>query len=190
MSQYFSDCGGPDRSLRRWTDRLLTVVGWLVVALSVLTVVSAGVAAASAYRGGLDRIAHDAAARTMVVGTLLDDAGPVGSGPSRPVRVSYVDPSGRPHIGLVPVTGRLSAGTPVRIEVDGDGRVGVDPPSHGDAVLSAITAGVAVILFGGLLLVLAWLGARRALTARNHAAWERQWRLVEPQWSGRGTAAP
>ena len=190
MSQYVPESWGPDRSLRRWTDRLLTVVGWLVVALSVLTVVSAGVAAASAYRGGLDRIARDAAARTMVVGTLLDDAAPVGSGPSRPVRVSYVDPSGRPHIGQVPVTGRLSVGTPVRIEVDGDGRVGVEPPSHGDAVFSAISAGVAVILLGGLLLVLAWLGARRALTARNHVAWERQWRLVEPQWSGRGTAAP
>ena len=190
MSQYVPDRVGPDRSLRRWTDRLLTVVGWVVVALAVLTVVSAGVAAASAYRDGLDRIARDAAARTMVVGVLLDDAAPVGPGPARPVRVSYVDPAGRQHVGQVPVTGRLAAGTSVRVEVDGDGRVGVEPPSRGDAVFSAVAAGVAVAMLGALLLGLAWCGSRRAVAARNHAAWEREWRLVEPQWSGRGTAAP
>jgi len=190
MSQYVPDRPGPDRSLRRWTDRLLTVVGWVVVALAVLTVVSAGAAAASAYRDGLDRIARDAAARTMVVGVLLDDAAPVSSGPSRPVRVNYVDQTGRPRVGQVPVTGRLAAGTSVRIEIDGDGRVGVEPPSRGDAVFSAVSAGVAVILLGALLLGLTWSGCRRAVTARNHLAWERQWRLVEPQWSGRGTAAP
>lgn len=190
MSQYVPDPPGPDRSLRRWTDRLLTVVGWVVVALAVLTVVSAGVTAASAYRGGLDRIASDAAARTMVVGVLLDDAAPVGAGPSRPVRVTYVDQTGRPQVGRVPVTGRLLAGTSVRIEVDGDGRVGTDPPSRGDAVFAAISAGVAVTLLGAILLAMAWWGARHAVMARNHSAWEREWRLVEPQWSGRGTAAP
>jgi hypothetical protein len=57
-------------------------------------------------------------------------------------------------------------------------------------VFSAVAAGVAVAMLGALLLGLAWCGARCAVTARNHAAWERQWRLVEPQWSGRGTAAP
>ena len=180
MSQYVPDRPGPDRSLRRWTDRLLTVVGWVVVALAVLTVVSAGAAATSAYRDGLDRIARDAAARTMVVGVLLDDAAPVGPGPSRPVRVSYVDPSGLFSNNLSSAYDRLVAGTTVRIEIDGDGRVGVEPPSRGDAV----------ILLGALLLGLTWSGCRRAVTARNHVAWERQWRLVEPQWSGRGTAAP
>jgi hypothetical protein len=189
MSHYVPDRPGPDRSLRRRTDRLLTVVGWVVVALAVLTVVSAGVAAASAYRDGLDRIARDAAARTMVTGVLLDGAAPVGPGPSRPVRVSYVDQAGRTRVGQVSVTG-LAAGTSVRIEVDGDGRVGTEPPTRGDALFSAVSAGVAVLLLGVVLLGMAWYGARCAVTARNHAAWERQWRLVEPQWSGRGTAAP
>ena len=104
--------------------------------------------------------------------------------------MSYIHPAGRPHIGEGPVTGRLGAGTPVRVEVNGDGRVGVEPPSRGDAVFSAICAGIAVMLLGGLLLGMAWLGSRYAVTARNHIAWERQWRLVEPQWRGRGTAAP
>jgi len=33
--------------------------------------------------------------------------------------------------------------------------------------------------------VLAWLGILKAITARNEKAWEREWRLIEPQWSGR-----
>src|SRR3712207_3005002 len=111
---------GPDRSLRRLTDRVLTVVGWVVVASGVLTVVCAAVAAVSVYRAGLERIERDSAARTTVAGVLLDDATPVGAGPRRPVRISYTDQWGRPHVGQVPVSGRLVAGTPVRVEVDGD----------------------------------------------------------------------
>jgi hypothetical protein len=125
-----------------------------------------------------------------VVGVLLDDAPPVGSGPSRPTRVRYVDQVGRAQVGQVPVTGSLPAGTSVRVEVDGNGRVGVEPPSRGDAVFSAVAAGVAVTLGGALLLVFTWMGIRAAVLATNCSAWEREWRLVEPRWSGRGTAAP
>jgi len=186
MSRYIPDGPVPDRPPRRRTDRVQSAVGWMLVLASLITLVSAAVGARSAYRDGLDRMQRDAAARTTVVAVLLDDAAPVGSGPERPVRVSYVDPMGRPHIGQVPVTGRLLAGTPVRVEVDGDGRVGVESPSRGDAVLSGVSVAVGVTLLGGMLIVLCWLGIRRAVAARNHAAWEREWRWIEPQWSGRG----
>lgn len=189
MSQRIPDRPGPDRSLRRRTDRLRTVVGWICVLSAVCTLVVAGVAAAGTYRDGLDRVTRDAVARTTVVAVLLDDAAPVAAGPSRPVRISYVDAVGRPHIDQAPVTGRLLTGTHVRVEIDGAGRVGVEPPSRGDAVLSAVTVVIGVLLLGVLLLVLVWFGVRHACTARNHAAWERDWRRIEPQWSGRGTAA-
>jgi hypothetical protein len=104
--------------------------------------------------------------------------------------VSYVDQVGRAQVGQVPVTGNLAAGTPVRVEVDGTGRVGIEPPSPGDAVFSAVAAATAVTLGGILLLVFAWMGIRAAVLATNCSAWEREWRLVEPHWSGRGTAAP
>lgn len=179
---------GPGPSLRRPTDQLLTLVGWVVIALAVLTVVCAGVTAVSAYRAGLERIERDAAARTTVAGVLLDDA--ARGGPARPVRVSYADQQGRAQVGQVWATGRLTAGTPVRIEVDGNGRVGVARPTHGEAVVSAARVGIGTTLVGAFVLVLTWWGARRSVTARNHRAWEREWRLVEPRWSGRGTAAP
>jgi hypothetical protein len=188
MAQHGADRWGADRPLRRRVDRLRTAVGWMVVAAALLTVGWAVVAAESAYRSGLDRIRHDAAARTLVVGVLLDDAAPAEVGP-RPVRVSYVDRLGRTHLGQVSVSGRLPAGTPVRVEVDGDGNVGVEPPTRGDAVFSAAAAAIGVTLGGAVLLGGAWAGTRSMFEARNHAAWEREWRLVEPQWSGRGTTA-
>jgi hypothetical protein len=190
MSRHIPDRPAPGGSLRRRTDRLRCAAGWVLVLAAVCTLVVAGVAAASAYRQGIDRIQRDVAARTTVAGVLLDDAAPVGTGPVRPVRVSYVDRAGHPQIGQVPVTGRLLAGTPVRVEVDGNGRVGTEPPSRGDAVLSAVTVAAGVALLGGLLLGLVWLAVRCALTARNYVAWEREWRWIEPRWSGRGTAAP
>ena len=72
------------------------------------------------------------------------------------------------------MTGNLVAGTPVRVEVDGNGRVGVEPPSRGDAVFSAVAAATAVTLGGILLLVFAWMGIRAAVLARNCSAWERR----------------
>jgi hypothetical protein len=188
MSQHIPD-RAVDNLPRRRTERVQCVIGWTILLAGVLTLVAAFLASSSAYRAGLQRIEQDADARTTVVGVLLDDAPPVGSGPSRPTRVSYVDQIGRPQIGQVPVTGNLVAGTPVRVEVDGSGRVGIEPPTHGDAVFSAVAAAVAVTLGGGLLLVFAWMGVRALVLSRNCTAWEREWRLVEPQWSGRGTAA-
>jgi hypothetical protein len=190
MSQHIPDRPTVDRLPRRRSDQVQRVVGWLLVLAGLLTVVLAVVAASAAYDAGLDRIKQDAATRTTVVGVLLDDAPPIGPGPSRPTRVSYVDQTGRPQVGQVPVTGNLIAGTPVRVEVNGNGRVGIEPPTRGDAVFSAVAAGTAVTLGGILLLVFAWMGVRAVVLARNCTAWERQWRLVEPQWSGRGTAAP
>jgi len=186
MSDRIPDRPIPDRPLRRPIDRLQCAAGWIVIAAAVFTVIAAAFSATSAYRAGLDRMTLDAATRTTVVGILLDDAAPVGAGPGRPVRVSYIDPEGRAHVGRVPVTGRLLAGTSVRVEVDGSGRVGVDPPSHGDAVLSAVTVAIGVALLGGVLLGFTWCGIRSAVTAHNHAAWARDWRRIEPQWSGRG----
>jgi hypothetical protein len=180
--------GRPD--LRRTTDRLQSVIGWVLLAATVCTLIGACGSAVSAYRNGLARIQHDAATRATVVGVLLDDADAAASGPARPVRISYVDPAGRPHVGQLPISGRLLSGTHVRVEVDGDGRIGVPAPTQGDAVLSAAAVALGVGLLGGLLLGLTWFGVRFAVTARNHAAWAREWRWIEPQWSGRGTAAP
>jgi len=190
MSQHIPERPTVDGSLRRPADRLRCAVGWILLAAALCTLVAAGAAAVSAYQDGLARIQRDAATRTTVIGVLLDDAAPADAGQGRPVRISYTDQAGRPHVVQLPVTGRMVAGTQVRVEVDGDGRVDVPPPSQGDALLAAGSVAVGVALLGGLLLGLVWLGVRYAVAARNYAAWAREWRHIEPRWSGRGTAAP
>src|SRR5919112_128140 len=145
MSQHIPDRPTVDRLPRRRSDQVQRVVGWLLVLAGLLTVVLAVLTASAAYDAGLDRIKQDAATRTTVVGLLLDAPPPIGPGPSRPTRVSYVDQAGRPQVGQVPVTGNLIAGTPVRVEVNGNGRVGIEPPTRGDAVFSAVDAGSAVV---------------------------------------------
>jgi hypothetical protein len=174
------------RPPRRRTDRVRAAAGWVIVGAELLTLVLAVLAGSAAYRDGLDRVHREVAARTTVVAVLLDDAPPLErAGSPNPVRASYTDQGGRARAGQVPVAGFMPAGTRVRVEVDGDGRVGVDPPSPGDAVLSGVTVGTGIGIVGSLLLMLAWLGVRQAVAARNAAAWEREWRLVEPRWSGR-----
>ena len=116
------------RSIRRRTDRVRSGSGWAVLLAGLITLVLAAVAGQSAYDDGLARIERDAAARATVVGTLLDDATSARTEPATRARVSYVDPAGRPQIGEITVTGRLPPGTPVRVEVDGDGRVGGGAP--------------------------------------------------------------
>lgn len=180
---------GSDRLPRRRSEHVQRVVGWMILLAGVATLVVAALASSAAYRAGLERIRDDAAARTTVVGVLLDDAPRAGAG-TKLVGVSYVDQAGRPQVGQVPVTGSLVAGTTVRVEVDGDGRVGVAPPTRGDALFSAVAVGTAVALGGVLVLTFAWMGVRALVMSYNCAAWEREWRLVEPGWSGRGTAAP
>ena len=69
--------------------------------------------------------------------------------------------------------------------INGDARIGA--ATRADMAVAAATA---VSLGGILLLVFAWMGIRAAVLATNCSAWEREWRLVEPRWSGRGTAAP
>jgi hypothetical protein len=177
---------GRGRPLRRRTDRVRAAVGWAIVVAELLTLVLAVLAGLAAYRDGLDRAHREAAARTTVVAVLLDDAPRLERAASpNPVRASYTDQAGRARTAQVPVSGFMPAGTRVRVEVDADGQVGVDPPSPGDAVLSGVTVGTGLGIVGSLLLMLAWLGVRHAVAARNVAAWEREWRLVEPRWSGR-----
>ena len=112
----------PDRPVgrlpRRRTERAQCAIGWMLLLAGVLTIVAAVLLSSSAYRAGLQRVEDDAAARTTVVGVLLDDAPPVGSGPSRPTRVSYVDQMGRPQVGRLgpePTGGASSSSTPTTV---------------------------------------------------------------------------
>jgi hypothetical protein len=175
----------PERPLLHPAARLRRAVGWLAVLGALSVLLGAVVAARAAYADGLDRVARETATRTTVVATLLEDVDAAAVGPPAPVRVRYLDPAGHPRVGQIEITGRLRAGTPVRVEADAAGIVGTTRPTGGDALIGALAAGTAVAVLGGGLLLLLVLAGRAALAARAAAAWDREWRAVEPRWSGR-----
>jgi len=50
------------------------------------------------------------------------------------------------------------------------------------ALSSGLASGLAVLMLDAALVSGAWWATRRATSAINAAAWEREWALVEPQW--------
>jgi hypothetical protein len=100
------------------------------------------------------------------------------------VLARWVTPSGRQRIGDVPAWVGIEAGQPVRVWVNGSGTPTGPPLSARQ--LSTRSLGVATLIPTALAVVLvfvAWL-ARWLLTRSKLAAWENDWALVEPQWSG------
>ena len=180
---------GAKRLRRRCTDRLedaaawvLTALGMFVLLLSVL--VGARTGGEAAEQGRVSE--HE---RVRVEAEVLYEVA-VPDPDSTPrtlnwVSVRYTDGAGRVHEAEVPATGPPSAGTTVPMWVDRAGRPAAAPPGALEAVVLGAVVGLGIAAAGGLLLVVAWMGLRHAVDARNATAWAREWETVEPAWSGR-----
>jgi hypothetical protein len=155
---------------------------WLLMALALITVLGAVAVGGSGYSGALERVRAEAAERTMVPAVLGEPATTIGP---QQVRATWTGPDGVVVTGQVPVRDRHPAGAEVRIWLDARGHVTSAPMDQGAAVAVGWIRGVLAALCGWSLLALAWVGVRRAISARNAAAWERGWARVEPSWSGR-----
>ena len=166
----------------RATDRVEDAAVWLLIALALITVLGALAVGAAGYAEGMDRVRAEAAVRTTAVAVLAEPATSVGP---QQVRATWTGPGGVAVDGRVPVRGRLAAGTGVRVWIDDRGRVTSAPMDAGAAVVMGWVRGVLAALCGWSVLALAWVGVRRAVAARNAAVWAREWRRVEPSWSGR-----
>jgi hypothetical protein len=179
---------GAKRLRRRCTDRLedaaawvLTALGMFVLLLSVLVGVRTGAEAAEHARVS----EHE---RVRVEAEVLHEAAVPDQDSDADldwVSVRYIDGAGRVHEAEVPATGPPSAGTTVPMWVDRAGRPAAAPPGALEAVVLGAVVGLGIAAAGGLLLIGAWMGLRRAVGARNATAWAREWETVEPEWSGR-----
>ena len=85
------------------------------------------------------------------------------------------------------MTGRLPAGASVPVWVDGAGAIVAAPTRPVDAVMSAATGGLGLLILGGLTLVVTWAVIRDGIIRFNAVRWAREWEQVEPVWSGRST---
>ncbi|MFB7462309.1 hypothetical protein ACFCZ1_02175 [Streptomyces sp. NPDC056224] len=105
-------------------------------------------------------------------------------------RAAWEYPASHRHTDTVLVPAGTPVGAKVTIWVDDAGREAQAPRSDGELASTAVAAGsgafgVLVLSAGGVV----WLRLRR-VEARSLAAWEREWVLVEPRWSGRMRREP
>jgi hypothetical protein len=176
---------------RRPTDRLEDAVAWVLATLALVTAVVA-IGVGSAQRdAGAERARAEAAERTPVQIVLLERANvlPPVDGVSAPapaqVPARWIEPDGSERIASFSTSVSRPAGTELTKWVDRDGRL-VPPPSQVTTVtIGAVLTGAGIALAGWVALLGVWLLVRRWTGLRNAARWARDWRRVEPRWSGR-----
>lgn len=183
---------GFDRNpLRRRTDRLEAVLRLVMIILVVLAMPAASIAAGRwADHWVLRQVQTQRTINHQVTAVLLRTAPETGiPDPYTSVETTWVPARWQPP-GQPPRTGEVLAvagahkGSTVRIWIDPSGAVTDPPLDHrvvrGDVVM-AVTA---TLLVSGLLLLGAAGLARRMLDRRRLRAWEAEWRVSGPLWSG------
>lgn len=179
----------PDRNpLRRRIDRIETLIAVvLVVVFAAVSPASALAAGRSAYQAGVG-VARDAehAGWRQVSAVLVKDAYyPAGVArglltiAEAPAR--WIAPDGTRRSGEIAAPPGANAGSTVTTWVDAAGRP-VTPPLTGTQITEqGVAAGVAAGVGVAVVLLSAWLLARRWLDRRRHAAWDAAWRAIAPR---------
>jgi hypothetical protein len=175
--------------LKRGSDRVelvsrLACVLALVLALPVALTVGSVVHADVAQQAG-----EEMATRHQQTAVLLDDAsghgGPGTDGLTVAAPGTWRAPDGTAHEGLVRAPHDALAGDQVTIWVDEGGALTGRPRETVDVVTAGLLAGLGTILGVAALAGSVHVGVCRALARHRARQWEREWRLVEPQWAGR-----
>jgi hypothetical protein len=176
---------------RRPTDRLEDVVAWVLATLALVTAVLAIGVGGAQHEAGAERARAETAERRPVRIVLLERANvlPAVDGASAPVPVQvparWIEPNGTERVAAFTTSVSRPAGTELTKWVDRDGRL-VPPPSKVSTVtVGAVLMGAGIALVGWVALLGVWLLVRRWTGVCNAARWAREWRRVEPRWSGR-----
>ncbi|WP_443719785.1 Rv1733c family protein [Pseudonocardia terrae] len=183
---------GADRIPRRATDRVESVVSWVLGVLVLVLVAVAVLTGLQLHTNGMEQARADAVDRVSVDATLLQPVdGAMGmdaaSGTTQVTApATWTAADGTPRTGAVPVLGSQPAGSTVPVWVDrSSGAIAPPPVDALQAGVTAVVGGVLVLLVGALVLLGVRALVRARCAARNHAAWAREWALYEPLWSGR-----
>ena len=185
-------CLGIDRNpLRRGTDRVEAALRLVMILLAVVAVPAAAVAVGRwADHYALHRVQAQMAVDHQVTAVLLRDAPATGTpDPYTSVQTAWVPARWQPP-GKPPRTGEVLAlaaarkGSTLRTWIDPSGAVTDPPPGHRVLVGDVWIAVVATCLVPWLVLLAAGTLARRVLDRRRLRAWEAEWRVSGPLWSG------
>ena len=173
--------------LRRRIDKIAAGLAALLMAVFLISAPMLSMAAAR-WTGHAAATAQRAARFWSQVPAVLLRGAPLTAGsefgPSW-VPARWTAPDGHERAGTIPISTRMAAGRTVRLWVDAAGSPTGPPPRYGALVASeALTAAVATVALGIVLLWLAW-AARWLVDRRRLAAWEAAWAAVGPQWTRR-----
>lgn len=181
--------GLEENPLKRSSDRLQTrarVVCFVVFLLGCVAAVFVGHAAyeQETARAHLDeRNGYQAKAR--VVSTAVSAADPQSGATQRVLNVVWTDPQGGQHKQRLVLSDGRRAQQSVKVWVDSNDRASMRRPPSDRAVASGIGAGM-LSVFAVTFLLLCWYGlVVIALDRRRMKAWQREWKLVEPEWRRR-----
>ena len=183
---------GFDRNpLRRRTDRIEAVIR-LATLVMFLTAVPAATLTVGREADHLAlRQAHaQQAADHKVTAVLLQRAATTGiPNPYTSVQLTLVlarwQPPGQPsRTGQVLAPAGAHAGSTVAIWIDASGAVTGPPPDHRVIAGDVCIAALVTCLVTSLLVLGSSTLARRALDRRRLRAWDAEWRVTGPRWSG------
>jgi hypothetical protein len=183
---------GSARLPRRGTDRLEDLAVWTLLLAGLLTAVLGLVVGIGASGTAAEHARQEGAARVAVPATLLHDAPVTTAAPgAMSLRVladaGWTAPDGTARTGPAPVLAASRAGEAVTIWLDRRSGAPVQPPDDGSgAVVVGLTAGLIVLLVGGIVLTVVGLGVRHWIGVLNARGWEREWARVGPEWTGPG----
>jgi hypothetical protein len=183
---------GFDRNpLRRRTDRIEAVIR-----LAALVLLLVGVPMATLAVGretdhlALRQAQAQQAADHKVTAVLLQQAPAAGvSDPYTSVQMTLVlarwQLPGQPsRTGQIMAPAGARAGSTVTAWVDASGAVTSPPPDHRAVAGDVCIAALVTCLVTSLLVLGSSALARRALDRRRLSAWDAEWRVTGPRWSG------
>jgi len=129
-----------------------------------------------------------AADRHHVPATLLTDAAVPqdAAGPeSATATVAWTAPSGLAHEDVLGVPRGATAGSTVRIWIDGQGDVTTRPATTGDVAAEAGDVGLLTFAAISLVAVMAYVLTCRVQDRGRLRRWAADWDRVEPVWTGK-----
>jgi hypothetical protein len=183
---------GFDRNpLRRRTDRIEAAVRLVTMILFLVAVpIVAIIAAQQADHLALRQVRAQQAAEHEVTAVLLQQAQATGvPDPYSSVQMTMVlarwQPPGQPpRSGEVLATAGARAGSTVTVWTNASGAVTSPPPDHRVIAGYVCIAAVVSCLVASVLVLGSNALARRALDRRRLYAWDTEWRVTGPLWSG------
>ncbi|MFI8521213.1 hypothetical protein ACIGEZ_25840 [Streptomyces sp. NPDC085481] len=162
-----------------------------LVLVLLISLICGAVAAGMLWNAGAKADRELAAHRHQVQATTTGPAkdppavARYGATPKSVAPAVWEQPDNARRSGSIPVPPRTPQGRTVTIWVDDAGTPARPPGSAADRALTSLAGGSAATAAVGAIGVGALALVRRGTESRRLAAWEKEWELVEPVWSGR-----